>query len=119
MTRKGRWALFAAIALSAFWPRVLPLPDDIPDTSIARQYAKEARSTIGWARDHPVQQAMDALFVQQWRLTDWRRVPGSAEGSPAVREAADVKVTAWGLGPWGIPIHRLTVCCGGSGFSVT
>ncbi|WP_170004070.1 hypothetical protein [Pseudopontixanthobacter vadosimaris] len=61
---------------------------------------------------------LDQILVQQWHLSNWRLVPGSGEGSQAVREAADVLVTARAIGPWGIPMHRLTICCGGSGFTL-
>ncbi len=111
-----RWLLPAAAVL-AFWPRIVPLPDRLPDTRIAQAYAVEARQTIAWARDNPVQQFLDLLFVQRWRLSDWRVVPGSGQGSPAIREAADVLVTAKAIGPWGMPLQSYTICCGGSGFT--
>ncbi len=102
--------------LSAFWPRLIPLPDALPDTVLAHRYRVEARQTLAWARNNPVQQFLDLVLVQQWRFSDWRTVPGSGEGSPAIPEAADVLVTATALGPWGIPLGRYTICCGASGY---
>ena len=106
----------AALVVSAFWPRFVDL-DDLPDTATARHYRAEAKESIALLRDHPLQQAFDAIVVQRWRFSHWRVVPGSGEGSTSVPEAMDVLVDATALGPWGIPVNTLTICCGGAGTS--
>jgi hypothetical protein len=113
MTRKGRWLLYAAIALFAFWPRFIDL-SAWPDDPLARAYEAEARDTLALMRDNPAQQAFDAIFLQQWRFSDWREVPGSGEGSTSLPSLMDVQVTATALGPWGIPYARYTIGCGGA-----
>ena len=64
--------------------------------------------------EEAIQQAFDALFLQQWRFSDWREVPGSGEGSTSLPSLMDVQVTATALGPWGIPYARYTIGCGGA-----
>ena len=111
--RNGRWLLFAVIALLAFWPRFIDV-SDWPDDPLAPRYEEEARATLGWIRDNPVQQGIDVLLVQQWRFSNWRRVPGSGEGSTSLPSLMDVQVDATALGPWGIPLAHYTVGCGGA-----
>lgn len=110
-----RWLVGAALA-SAFWPGFVEF-DDLPDTPLAERYRAEALTTLGWARNHPLERAFDLLLVQQWRLSDWREVPGSGDGGTSLPEAMDVLVTATALGPWGIPLARYTICCGGAGYT--
>ena len=110
---KGRWLLFAVIALSAFWPRFVDV-SDWPDHPLAPRYEDEARRTLSWMRDNPVQQAIDLVFVQQWRFSDWREVPGSGEGSTSLPSLMDTRVDATALGPWGIPMAHYTIGCGGA-----
>ncbi|APE27131.1 hypothetical protein BMF35_a0302 [Aurantiacibacter gangjinensis] len=105
--------MIAVAALSAFWPRFVDL-SEWPDEPLASRYEEEARATLGWARDNPVQQAMDAMLVQQWRFSGWREVAGSGEGSTSLPSLIDVQVNATALGPWGVPIARYTIGCGGA-----
>lgn len=84
---------------SGLWPRLIPVPDALPDTALAHRYRAEARQTLALARDNPMQQILDLVLVQQWRFSDWRIVPGIGGGSPAIPEAADVRVIATALGP--------------------
>ena len=69
---------------------------------------------LSYLRGHPIQQVSDALLVQQWRFTNWREVPGSADGGVGIASLADVQVDATAIGPWGIPMARYTIGCGGA-----
>ena len=113
MTRKGRWLLIAVAALSAFWPRFVDL-SDWGDDPLAPRYEAEARKTLSYLRGHPVQRGVDPLLIQQWRFTNWREVPGSADGGIGIDALADVQVAATAIGPWGIPLARYTIGCGGA-----
>jgi hypothetical protein len=113
---RRRWLVAGALA-AALWPRLVPL-DDLPRTHLAQRYKAEAENTLAWARGHPVQRLFDSVIVQQWRFSNWREVPGSGEGSPAIAEAQDILVTVTALGPWGIPVARYTICCGASGYRI-
>ena len=110
--KRRRWIILAAVFVSAFWPRWLP--DDLPDHPLADDYREEALGTISWMRDNPVQRVFDLLLVQRWHLSDWREVPGSGEGGTSLPSLMDVRVTATALGPWGLPLGRLTIGCGGA-----
>ena len=104
--------ILAALFVSAFWPRLLP--DALPDHPLAGHYREEALHTIAYMRNNPLQQIFDLVFVQRWRLSNWREVPGSGEGGTSLPSLMDVRVTATGLEPWGIPLSRMTIGCGGA-----
>ena len=110
---EGRWLLYAAIALSAFWPRFDDLTE-LPADPLGPEYLREARNTLALFRDNPLQRLFDRFVVQQWRFHNWRKVPGSGEGSTSIPSMMDVRVDATALGPWGIPLTRVTIGCGGA-----
>ena len=105
--------IIAAILVTAPWPRFVDL-DSLPDHPLADRYREEAVGTLGWIRDNPVQQIFDRLFLQRWRFSNWREVPGSGEGSTSLPELMDVRVDATAIGPWGVPYARYTIGCGGA-----
>ena len=105
----------AALFASAFWPRLIDT-SRLPDHPLAKAYVREARDTIALARGNPVQQVFDAVLIQRWSFSDWREVPGSGEGSTSLPSLMDTRVTVTGLGPWGIPVARMTIGCGGACF---
>ncbi|MFK4002922.1 hypothetical protein [Qipengyuania sp. NPDC077563] len=111
--RRRRWAIIAAVFISAFRPRFVDL-DNLPADPSAGRYRAEALRTLGWVRDNPFQQVFDRLFLQHWRFSNWREVPGSGEDSTSLPHLMDVWVDAAAIGPWGIPYARYTIGCGGA-----
>lgn len=105
----------AALVASAFWPRLFDfdrLPSEAPSG-----FRQEALTTFWLMHDNPVEQAWFGLAAQNFVLHDWRIEPGSCKGGsttwPALRDA---RVTLTVLGPWGIPIARDAITCGGAGW---
>ncbi len=114
MGRRRYW-IGAALFISEFWPRLVDLDDLPPDAPDG--YREEAISTFWLAHDNPVGQNALRLLGQRIAVRDWRVDPGSCDGGsttwPALR---DVRTTVTMLGPWGLPLARDAVTCGGAGW---
>lgn len=112
---KGRRWIIAALFVSAPWPRIVDLdslPPDAPAT-----FRDEAFDTFRLAHDHPIERLWLTVMAQNLRLTDWRIEPGScAGGSTTWPHLRDVRVTLTVIGPWGIPMGREAITCGGAGW---
>lgn len=115
MTGRRRWIIAAALFASAFWPRFVPLDDLPPDAP--EDYREEAVSTFWLAHDNPFARIALHLLGQRIAVRDWRVDPGSCDAGsttwPAIR---DVRTTVTMFGPWGLPLARDAVTCGGAGW---
>lgn len=105
----------AALFASAFWPRLFDF-DDLPPEAL-EGYREEAVQTFWLMRDNPFERAWFGLMAQAIVVHDWRIDAGSCEaGSTTWPAFRDARTTLTVLGPWGIPIARDAITCGGAGW---
>ena len=112
---RRRWIIAAALFVSAFWPRLFDF-DDLPSEA-PEGYREEAVQTFWLMHDNPVERAWFGLMAQAFIVHDWRIDPGSCDaGSTTWPAFRDARTTLTVLGPWGIPIARDAITCGGAGW---